>query len=145
MKVGKLIDILLVEDNPGDVRLAQETLRDYRVQNKFHVVQDGEQALRYLRREPPFSHATRPDLVLLDINLPKIDGIEVLEEMRASDDLAAIPVVILTTSAVQDSVLTRFQLPRQCFITKPLTVERYLDAIRCFSHMGLSIVAVATA
>src|SRR5689334_2036754 len=97
---GRTIDILLVEDNPGDIRLAQETLRDYRMQNKLHVVRDGDDAIKYLRREGPFADAGRPDMILLDINLPKVDGTEVLDELQSDPSLADIPVVILTTSRV---------------------------------------------
>lgn len=145
LQVGRFIDILLVEDSPGDVRLARETLRDYRMQNALHVVKDGDEALSYLRQEPPFENVPRPDLVLLDLNLPKVDGTEVLQAMRNDPTLASIPVVILTTSKVQEDLLRRFDLPVECFITKPLAVDRYLEAVRCFPHLGVSIVTIATA
>jgi CheY-like chemotaxis protein len=135
----------LVEDNPGDVRFAQETLRDYRVQNTLAVVRDGDEALKYLRREPPYQSVPRPDMILLDINLPKVDGTEVLEEMKADADLAGIPVVVLVTSETDEALIKRYGLPAQCFITKPLSVEKYLEAVRCFSHFGVSIVTVVRA
>lgn len=138
-----VIDILLVEDNPGDARLAQETLKDYRIQNLLHTVSDGEAALKYLWRQPPFSHARTPDLVLLDLNLPKIDGLEVLESIQADPELAEIAVVILTSSKMDERILKRYKVEADCFILKPLTVERYLDAIRCFPQFGLSIIRVA--
>ena len=137
------IDILLVEDNPGDVRLAQETLKDYKMQNVLHVVEDGEEALKYLRREPPYSSARLPDMVLLDINLPKIDGLEVLEELQRDAVLRNLPVVILTSTRMDQQLLKRYRIPADCFILKPLTLESYLDAIRCFPQFGLSIVRVA--
>ena len=137
------IDILLVEDNPGDVRLAQETLKDYKMQNSLHVVGDGEEALKYLRREAPYTGARHPDMVLLDINLPKIDGLEVLNEMQRDPALRQVPVVILTASRMDQELLKRYRIPTDCFILKPLTLERYLDAIRCFPQFGLCIVRVA--
>jgi two-component system, chemotaxis family, response regulator Rcp1 len=142
---GRTIDILLVEDNPGDIRLAQEALKDYRMQNTMQIVRDGDDALKYLRREAPFESATKPDMILLDINLPRMDGTEVLSEMSQDPELRQIPVVILTTSKIHEDFLRRYRLPAECFITKPLTVERYLDAVRCFPHLGVSIVTVAGA
>ena len=138
-----LIDILLVEDNPGDVRLAEETLKDYRLQNELHVVGDGEAALQYLRRQGRYADVRRPDMVLLDINLPKIDGLEVLQEMQDDPELSTIPVVILTVTRLDREILKRYKVASDCFILKPLTLERYLDAVRCFPQFGLSIVKVA--
>lgn len=137
------IDILLVEDNPGDVRLAQETLKDYKLQNALHVVHDGEQALSFLRRETPFENARTPDLILLDIHLPRVDGLEVMQEMQKDPYLKQIPVVILTASRLDEELLRPSHVPTSCFIQKPLTLERYLDAVRCFPHLGLSIVKIA--
>ena len=137
------IDILLVEDNHGDVRLAQETLKDYKMQNTLHVVGDGEEALKYLRRHAPYTDARQPDMVLLDINLPKIDGLEVLNEMQRDTALRHVPVVVLTATRMDQELLKRYRIPTDCFILKPLTLERYLDAIRCFPQFGLSIVRVA--
>jgi CheY-like chemotaxis protein len=142
---GKLIDILLVEDNPADIRLAQETLKDYKLQNSLHVVHDGEAALAYLRREGKFADAVLPDLVLLDLALPKIDGIEVLEQIRKDENLRDLPVVILTASQMDQRMMESFNVAADCYILKPLTLERYLDAIRCFPHLGLSIVKLAGA
>jgi CheY-like chemotaxis protein len=142
---GKLIDILLVEDNPADIRLAQETLKDYKLQNSLHVVHDGEAALAYLRREGKFADAVLPDLVLLDLALPKIDGIEVLEQIRKDENLRDLQVVILTASQMDQRMMESFNVTADCYILKPLTLERYLDAIRCFPHLGLSIVKLAGA
>jgi two-component system, chemotaxis family, response regulator Rcp1 len=140
---GKLINILLVEDNPADIRLAQETLKDYKLQNSLHVVQDGEAALAYLRRQGKFADAVLPDMVLLDLALPKIDGIEVLEQIRKDENLRDVPVVILTSSQMDQRMIESFNITPDCFIQKPLTLERYLDAIRCFPQLGLSIVKLA--
>jgi CheY-like chemotaxis protein len=138
-----VIDILLVEDDPGDVRLAQETLREYKLQNALHVVGDGEAALDYLRQKGRYISAKRPDIVLLDWSLPKIDGIEVLEEMHADPDLCDIPVVILNSTRTDQEILKRFRIPVDCFILKPLTLESFFDAVRCFPQFGVSIVRVA--
>lgn len=139
-----VIDILLIEDNPGDVRLAQETLKDYKMQNALHVVRDGEEALKYLRKEAPYADVRQPDMVLLDLNLPKIDGLEVLKEMQQDPVLRNLPVVILTGTRLDQEWLKRYRIPADCFIIKPLTLERYLDAVRCFPQFGLSIVRVAS-
>lgn len=138
----ELIDILLVEDNPGDVRLAQETLKDYKMQNALHVVTDGEAAISYLLRKAPYENAPRPDLVLLDLSLPKLDGPEVLEEMHKHEALRELPVVILTSSRFDRELARRYRIEADCFIQKPLTLERYLDAVRCFPQFGLSIVQI---
>ena len=140
---GKLIDILLVEDNPADIRLAQESLKDYKLQNSLHVVGDGEAALAYLRRQGQFADVPVPDMVLLDLRLPKIDGIEVLEEIRNDESLRDLPVVILTASQMDQRLLETLNVTADCYILKPLTLERYLDAIRCFPQLGLSIVKIA--
>jgi len=136
-------NILLVEDNPGDVRLAQETLKEHRLQNALHVVTDGEAALAYLPRQPPYEDAVDPDIMLLDTNLPKVDGFEVLAAMQEDAGLKNLPVVIMTSSHLDVEMLKRYNLPTDCYILKPLTLERYLEAIRCFPHLGLSIVKIA--
>jgi CheY-like chemotaxis protein len=141
---AKLIDILLVEDNPADVRLAQETLKDYKLQNTLHVVHDGESALAFLRRQGKFANAVVPDMVLLDLALPKIDGMEVLEQIRRDERLQDLPVVILTASPIDQRMLESYNVTPDCCILKPLTLERYLEAVRCFPEMGVSIVKVAS-
>jgi CheY-like chemotaxis protein len=138
-----VIEILLVEDNPGDIRLAQETLKDYRLQNRIHIVRDGEEALQYLRRQPPFETAQKPDMVMLDLSLPKLDGFEVLEALQQDPDLRAIPIVILTSTKTDREALKKHNIPTDCWIMKPLTLERYLEAVRCFPHLGVSIVKLA--
>lgn len=139
------IRLLLVEDNPADVRLAQEALRDGRIQNEMVVVGDGEEALAYLRREGVFHNAILPDMILLDLNLPKVDGLEVLREIQADPALCRLPVVLLTSSPMHERLLQTYNLDVKCYIQKPLELERYLDAVRCFGHLGLAIVSIATA
>jgi CheY-like chemotaxis protein len=139
------IDILLIEDNPADIRLAQETLKDYKLQNTLHVVKDGEAALAFLRHEGAYADAPTPGLVLLDLALPKIDGTEVLAEMRRDERLRDLPVVIMAASPMDEEMLRDYGITPDCFILKPLTVERYLAAIRCFPQLALSIVKIASA
>lgn len=139
------IILLLVEDNPADVRLAQEALRDGKIQNEMHVVGDGEEALAFLRREHPFTNAPHPDLILLDINLPRMDGLEFMDELQKDEALRRTPVAVLTSTPIEQRVLKTYNLPADCYLTKPLEVERYLDAVRCFKQFGLAIVALATA
>ena len=141
----KHIDILLVEDNPADVRLAQETLKDYKLQNTLHVVKDGESALAFLRRQGNYADAPTPGLVLLDLALPKIDGVEVLAEIRADERLRDLPVVVMAASPTDNEMLKDLNVTPDCFILKPLTVERYLDAIRCFPQLAIFIVKIASA
>ena len=142
---ANLIEILLVEDNPADIRFAQETLKDYRLQNSLHILRDGVDALAFLRQEGEFANAPVPDLVLLDLAMPKMDGIEVLREIRKDKRLRHLPVVILSASAMDERMLEKYNVSVDCMILKPLTLERYLDAVRCFPHIGLSIVKLANA
>lgn len=139
------IHILLVEDNPADVRLAQESLKEAKLLNQMTVVGDGDDALAYLREADSQGEAALPDLILLDMNLPRMDGLEVLDELQKDERLKRIPVVILTASKVEQRVLKTYHLPAECYITKPLEAERYLDAVRCFPQLGISIVLIATA
>jgi len=139
----KTIEILLAEDNPADLRLAHETLLDYKMQNTLHVVKDGESALHFLQRRGKYANAPIPDLVLLDLALPKLDGIEILTAMKEDVTLRHMPVVLLTASSMDQEMLRNFDIKPDCFILKPLTLERFLDAVRCFPQMGLSIVKIA--
>jgi len=139
----KNIAILLVEDNPADIRLAQETLKDYKLQNSLIVLRDGASALSYLKQEGKYANAPVPDMLLLDLALPKVDGLEVLREIRNDAKLKDLPVVILTASTIDPRMMEHYNVSADCVILKPLTVERYLEAVRCFSHIGLSIVKIA--
>ena len=138
--LGKPVEILLVEDNPADIRLAREALKDWKLNNTLHVVMDGESALGYLRRQGEFADASRPDMILLDINLPGIDGTEVLAEMHRDPDLRTIPVAVLTASKTDTELVKRFGLPTKCYLVKPLEIEAYLSAVRCFEEFSITIV-----
>lgn len=141
----RLIEILLVEDNPGDVRLAQEALREHNMQNKLHVVHDGEQALRFLRHQGDFSAAPTPDLIMVDLSLPKLDGIELINEMQKDSSLRGLPVVVMGSSPYDRDLLRDSDQSDACFILKPVTLEQYASAVRCFPHLSLSIVSTAAA
>jgi len=134
------IEILLVEDNPGDVRLTREALKDAKVANNLNVVNDGEQALDYLNRRGRFADATRPDLVLLDLNLPKVDGREVLASIKADSDLKRIPVVVLTTSSAEEDILRSYDLHANCYVTKPVEFDSFLKIVESIDDFWLSIV-----
>ncbi|HEY3196374.1 MAG TPA: response regulator [Nitrospirales bacterium] len=121
---GRPMEILLVEDNPGDVRFTSEVLKEAQVRNNLSVAKDGVEAIAFLRREGQFLDAPRPDLILLDLNLPKKNGLEMLNEIKNADDLKAIPVVILTTSEAEQDINKSFDLSANCYITKPIDVER---------------------
>ena len=138
------IEILLVEDNPGDARLTQEALKDGKLANHLSVIGDGESALRYLRREGKFVDRPKPDLVLLDLNLPGKDGREVLGEMKADPALRRIPVVVLTTSDAEADLLKSYDLYANCYIVKPLDLEQFVSVIRGIENFWLSIVNLPT-
>jgi chemotaxis family two-component system response regulator Rcp1 len=133
---------LLVEDNPGDVRLIQEALRDGKVWNNPHVVTDGEAALDFVYRRPPFTDAPRPDMVLLDLNLPKKDGREVLAVIKGDPDLKRIPVVVLTTSKEEEDVHRAYNLAANCYVTKPVEFDEFMKVIRAIEDFWLTIVAL---
>ena len=133
-------DILLVEDNPGDVRLTKEALREGRVLNNLHVVADGTQAMSFLRQEAPYAEAPRPDLILLDLNLPKKSGREVLAEVKRDEELKRIPVAVLTTSKADEDVLRSYELHANCYIVKPVDMDQFLKVIRLLEDFWLSIV-----
>ena len=138
----KPIEILLVEDNPGDADLAREALADSKLNNNLSVVMDGEEAMAYLRRDGKYADAPRPDLVLLDLNLPKKDGREVLAEIKADGDLKRIPVVILTTSRAEEDVLKSYNLHANCYITKPIDLNQFLKVVKSIEDFWLSIVVL---
>ena len=137
------IEILLVEDNPGDVRLTTEAFRDARVRNRLHVAIDGVDALAFLRREGRHREAPRPDLILLDLNLPKRTGREVLEEIKEDKNLKHIPVVILTTSQAERDILESYRLRANAYVTKPVDLEQFLKVIQSIEQFWLEIVKLS--
>ena len=136
----KAIEVLLVEDNPGDVRLTMEAFKDARVINHFSVVEDGTEALAYLRREGKYASASLPDLILLDLNLPKKDGREVLKEIKNDENLKRIPVVILTTSTAEQDILKTYDLHANCYINKPVDFDQFLTVVRAIENFWLTVV-----
>ena len=134
------IEILLVEDSPGDVRLTKEALRDAKVRNNLHVALDGMEATGFLRQQGKHTNAPRPDLILLDLNLPKKGGRTVLEEIKLDPSLKSIPVVILTTSAAEEDILRSYQLHANCYITKPVDLDQFLKVVRTIDNFWLAIV-----
>ncbi|MBA1343619.1 MAG: putative methanogenesis regulatory protein FilR2 [ANME-2 cluster archaeon] len=134
------IEILLVEDNPGDVRLTQEVLNDGKVRNNMSVVKDGVDAVSFLKQTGGYADAPRPDIVLLDLNLPKKDGREVLAEIKADSDLKNIPVVVLTTSGAEQDIVKAYDLHANCYITKPVDLDQFIRVIRSIEDFWLTIV-----
>lgn len=137
---GSPVEILLVEDNPGDVRLTEEALKESKVLNNLHVAEDGVEALEFLRREGRHADAPHPDLILLDLNLPKKDGRELLEEIKSHDDLKRIPVVVLTTSRAEEDILRMYDQHANCYITKPIDFEQFIEVVRSIENFWLTIV-----
>jgi CheY-like chemotaxis protein len=134
------IEVLLVEDDPGDVLMTREALREHPVNNRLTVLSDGDQALAYLRRQDPFEDAVRPDLVLLDLNLPRRDGREVLAEIKTDQALHHIPVVVLTTSAADEDVLHSYRLHANAYVTKPADFDRFVAVVRKIEEFFLGVV-----
>lgn len=139
-RIERPIEILLVEDNPADVRLTREALTTARGQSTLHVVQDGEEALAYLRQTGRYRDATQPDLVLLDLNLPRKDGREVLAETKADPELRHIPVVILTTSRAETDILRSYQLHANCYVTKPIDLDDFTEVVKAVEDFWLGTV-----
>jgi two-component system, chemotaxis family, response regulator Rcp1 len=138
---SRIIEILLIEDNPGDARLTLEAFKEGRVLNNITVISDGVDALAYLRRQGlKYSDAVQPDLILLDLNLPKKDGREVLAEIKADEHLKTIPVVVLTTSAAEEDVARAYGSHANCYITKPVELDRFLDVVQSIDSFWLSLV-----
>ena len=134
------IDILLVEDNPGDARLAKEALNESKIKNRLHFVGDGEEATDFLFRKGKYEDAPRPDLILLDLNLPKKDGRELLSEIKNDPHLKRIPVVILTTSKAEEDIIKTYNLHANCYITKPLDLDQFIKVVRSIEEFWLTIV-----
>ncbi len=137
---GIPVEILMVDDNPGDVRLTEEVLKEQKMRNVLHTVADGEEAMAFLRREGKYKDAPRPGLILLDLNLPKKDGREVLAEIKQDEELKLIPVVILTTSQAEEDVLKAYGLHANCYITKPVDLEQLITVVRNIKDFWLTIV-----
>ena len=133
-------DILLVEDNPGDVRLTQETFKDSKVGNRLVTVSNGEEAIAYLRRQGPYHDAPRPGLVLLDLNLPKKNGHEVLKQIKSDESLRRIPVVVLTSSKAEEDILKTYDLHANCYITKPVDLDQFITVVKSIEGFWLAIV-----
>jgi chemotaxis family two-component system response regulator Rcp1 len=133
-------EVLLVEDSPGDVRLTREAFKDAKLHINLHVASDGIEAMAFLTREGEYAHVPRPDLILLDLNLPRKDGRQVLEEIKATQELMTIPVVILTTSDSDEDVLRSYRLHANCYISKPVDLEGFLSVVRSIDNFWLSIV-----
>ena len=140
MNAGRPINILLVEDNPGDARLTMEALRDAKVRNELSVVVDGVEAMAFLRRENGYASAPRPDLILLDLNLPRKDGRQVLEEIKQDRNLQRIPIAVLTTSQAEKDILTSYNLHANCYITKPVDLDEFIRVVKGIEEFWLSIV-----
>ena len=137
---GGAVEILLVEDNPGDVRLTLEALREGKVLNRVSVAEDGEEAMEILRRQGRHANALRPDLILLDLNLPGRDGREVLMEIQRDEDLRSIPVVVLTTSRAEEDILKSYNLNANCYIAKPVGIESFVDIVKQIEEFWLTVV-----
>jgi two-component system, chemotaxis family, response regulator Rcp1 len=134
------IDILVVEDNLGDARLIKEVLNEHKIYNSLFIVNDGVEAMNFLLKEGKYKDATKPDLIILDLNLPKKDGREVLEEIKANDDLRRIPVVIMTISQAEADILRSYNLHANCYVTKPIDLDQFIKVIKSIEDFWFSIV-----
>jgi len=141
---GRQIEVLLVEDDPGDVLMTKEAFDDYKVKNQLHIVNDGVEAMAFLRQEGEHSDAPRPDLVLLDLNLPRMDGREVLEAIKSDPELSSIPVVVLTTSEAEEDVLRSYSLHANAYVTKPVDFERFIAVVRQIDDFFVTVVRLPT-
>lgn len=139
-EINRAINILLVEDNPGDIRLTQEAFKDGRIQNELNVVMDGEEAINYLKKKDKYISAKTPDIILLDLNLPKKDGREVLAEIKADPKLMLIPVIILTTSSAQSDIIHTYSNHANCYIMKPVDFNQFINVVRTIENFWLTIV-----
>ncbi len=142
--IGKPVEILLVEDNPGDVRLTQEAFKEGKLRNRLSVVGDGVEAMAFLRREGQYADAPRPDIILLDLNMPKKDGRETLADIKEDPELKCIPVVILTTSEAEEDILKTYDLHANCYITKPVGLDKFIEIVKYIKDFWLSIVKLPT-
>ncbi|MDD1764295.1 MAG: response regulator [Methanobacteriaceae archaeon] len=138
--LGKMVEILLIEDNPGDIRLVKEVFKDAKLNNNLQVALDGEEALKILRQEGEFFNSPRPDLILLDLNLPKKNGREVLREIKEDESLKCIPVVILTTSSAEEDLIETYKRDANCYITKPVDLDEFIKVVKSIQNFWLEIV-----
>src|SRR6201996_3146435 len=139
------IHILLVDDNEGDILLTREALEECKIVNQISIAHDGIQAVNFLRKEPPYEDTDMPDLILLDINLPKMDGTEVLSIVKTDPDLKRIPVIMLTTSSAEKDILASYDNYANCYITKPVDLDRFMDVVRTIEDFWISIVKLPKA
>ena len=142
LNAAREIEILLVEDNPGDVLLTKEALLDGKLSNRLNWVKDGAEAMAFLTKQPPFAHAIRPDIILLDLNLPGKNGYEVLSFIKTKEQLKRIPVIILTSSKAEADILRSYDLYANCYITKPVDFEKFLTVVRTIESFWLSVVTL---
>ena len=142
---GRAIDILLVEDDPGDELITREAFEHNKLKNRLHVAQDGQEGLDYLYRRGEFADAPRPDLILLDLNLPKYDGRQLLEKIKSDPDLARIPVVVLTTSSAEEDILKSYKLHANAYVTKPVDLDQFMKAVRQIDEFFVQVVRLPTA
>jgi len=139
-EMGEIVEILLVEDNPGDARLTLEAFKEGKVRTNLNIVDDGQKAMEYLRKEGKYADKPRPDIVLLDLNLPKKDGREVLAEVKADDGLKLIPIVILTTSKAEEDILNTYDHHANCYITKPVDLGQFMEVVKSIENFWLTLV-----
>jgi CheY-like chemotaxis protein len=142
---GRAIDILLVEDDPGDELITREAFEHNKLKNRLHVAHDGEEGLNYLYRRGEFADAPRPDLILLDLNLPKYDGRQLLEKIKSDPALAQIPVVVLTTSSAEEDILKSYKLHANAYVTKPVDLDQFMKAVRQIDEFFVQVVRLPTA
>ena len=136
----RAIDILLVEDDPGDELITREAFEHNKLQNRLHVARDGEESLNYLYQRGPYQDAPRPDLILLDLNLPKYDGRHLLEKIKSDPDLSRIPVIVLTTSSAEEDILRSYKLHANAYVTKPVDLDQFINAVRQIDEFFLQVV-----
>ena len=144
-KTAPPVEILLVEDNPGDVRLTKEALKEGKVYNNLHWAKDGVEALEFLRQQGKYAKSPRPDIILLDLNLPKKDGREVLSVIKHDEQLKQIPVVVLTTSKAEEDVLRSYELHANCYVTKPVDLEKFIHVVQSIDRFWLTVVTLPPA
>ena len=144
LKEVKVVEILLIEDSPGDVRLTIEALKEAKIKNNLSVVQDGVDAMEFLQRKGSYKNAIRPDLILLDLNLPRKDGREVLAEIKNTPELRQIPVVVLTTSRAEEDILRAYDLHANCYITKPVDFKQFMSVVKSIESFWLTVVKLPT-